>query len=492
MKLIKIEKEFFFSQELALEIDTVSKDDNKLAKKNALKKLKNEYKSLAKEIKPLVKENIQKTKEKYQKLEKEVEDDFQKHMEELNSVSRSTKAEKHEYNELLSGISIKRKRALKNLVRDRLQEEIDCKRAFIELRVEYTKLASKIGLKQSLGDLILTEHIESSNTKLLEKTLRDRNFWLSKISLFSFAVLAILYILVCLAGGIKIEYERILEGSSIIIAVALGGVFIYSMRSFDMSLGGGTAVAAALGGLVWQSTENIFLVLIVGICVGIIVELINSALASVLKLPVMVTTLAMSSVLSAILTNILETTATQTIRVTHIRHLDTFAFYFGVILLLFLITAFIFKATPVGRKNKMIGANSKSSKFSGVNITKQGLITFTIAGIAIGFGAMLYLVKSRTVSASSCSTIGLDVILAIVFGGMQTTGGPKSKISAAILGGLTATLISYLLIAIGRVANYPAITHYDSFAKGALFLIIVSVNTIGERTNRLPAIEMLW
>ncbi|UKI50717.1 MAG: hypothetical protein L6U99_04985 [Clostridium sp.] len=286
--------------------------------------------------------------------------------------------------------------------------------------------------------------------------------------------------------------RKILEGSSIIIAVALGGVFIYSMKSFDMSLGGGTALAAAMGAMIWNSTKNMFLVLIVAIIIGVVIELINAGLANVLKLPVMVTTLAMSSVLSAILSNILENTATQTIKVTGIKQFDVFIFYFGVILALFLFTSFIFKLTPVGRKNKMIGCNSVSSKYTGVNITKQGIITFFIAGIAIGVGATLYIVRSRTISASSCSTIGLDVILAVVFGGMQTTGGPKSKISAAIFGGLTATLISYLLVAIGRVSGFAGITNYESFVKGILFLAIVSLNTVGNRTNRLPAIEMMW
>ena len=75
---------------------------------------------------------------------------------------------------------------------------------------------------------------------------------------------------------------------------------------------------------------------------------------------------------------------------------------------------------------------------------------------------------------------------------MQVTGGAKSKISAAVFGGLTATLISYLLIAIGRVSGFSAITQYESFVKGLLFLIIVAVNTIGNRTNRLPAIELMW
>ena len=466
---------------------SIEPEDKKI-RAQALDLLNKEYHEWEIKVKENVRKNISLVKEEHNDITKQIESEYAANLKEINSLE----LDKKEYQIRKNGIDIKRKRALKTNIKNRLEDELVCKKELLDLRNEYVKLESQIRLKPSIISNLKTKNVEAMSTSSFEKTVRDRSFWLSKVSMFCFLILVIAYILVCVIGGIKIEYKKILEGSSIIIAVALGGVFIYSMKSFDMSLGGGTALAAAMGAMIWNSTKNMFLVLIVAIIIGVVIELINAGLANVLKLPVMVTTLAMSSVLSAILSNILENTATQTIKVTGIKQFDVFIFYFGVILALFLFTSFIFKLTPVGRKNKMIGCNSVSSKYTGVNITKQGIITFFIAGIAIGVGATLYIVRSRTISASSCSTIGLDVILAVVFGGMQTTGGPKSKISAAIFGGLTATLISYLLVAIGRVSGFAGITNYESFVKGILFLAIVSLNTVGNRTNRLPAIEMMW
>lgn len=493
----------------AKNVASKNKSKEKELVKKGMKLLKKEFSVHSKQVRSAIiktrksiLDNSQETKcqiiteyhNNIEELKKEKQEIYDRHSKSNSDKStiESYRREISSLKERKKGIEIKRKRALKGCNRDKIEELLEVKKSQMTLRSRRDQY--EVEIQGNLGFIsnINNQMVDKTSSTSIEKTLKDRSFWISKVSIFSFLFLLILYIVLCLIGGIKIEYQKIFEGSSIIIAVALGGVFIYSMKGFDMSLGGATALAAATGGMVWNATHNIFYVLLIGILVGVGIELVNSTLANLLKLPVMVTTLAMSSVLGSLLTNILEGTPTQTIKVEGIRGFDTFIFYFGVIVAFFLICAFIFKLSPVGRRNKMIGANRVCSKYTGVNATKQGLITFIIAGVAIGVGGMLYVVRSRTVSINSCSTIGLDVILAVVFGGMQVTGGPKSKISAAILGGLTATLISYILIAIGRVTGFSNITQYESFVKGLLFLSIVAVNQIGNSTKRLPAIEMMW
>ena len=497
MKLYGINKEIDFSSNLLAEIKELKQLQEKNKDKSYLKracdvnkKLKKEYKELTKKINVDVKVKLKSVKSDYAKTKLDMINNYKQQLNELNA--KQSNLNKNEFNEEKKALTIKHKRALKTYYVNKYEHLLSLKKDNLDFANYYLDLEKQILGKNTISSSIMAGFTERKSTTLLEKTLKDRYFWLSKISIFSFLFLFILYILICAIGGIKIEYEKIIEASSTIIVIALGGVFIYSMRSFDMSLGGAAALAAAAGATIWNKTNNIMLVLLVSIVIGVIIELINASLANVLKLPVMVTTLAMSSLLSTVLTDVLENTSTQTIKATGIKDFDTFAFYILVILVFFAICAFIFKISPVGRKNKMIGNNSVSARYTGINITKQGIITFIIAGVAIGTGALLYIVRSRTISTSSCSTIGLDVILAVVFGGMQVTGGAKSKISAAVFGGLTATLISYLLIAIGRVSGFSAITQYESFVKGLLFLIIVAVNTIGNRTNRLPAIELMW
>ncbi len=459
-------------------------------------KLKAEYKEMSKEVKVIVKNN---EKEYLEKFNVEKEELKSKYLEQKNSLESkkqnlTNKAEISKINEEEKGIDIQYKRARKKLQKDKYANILEIRRANIELVDEFADNEKDlIGYNSFITDLTVSR-VEKTSGNLVEKTVKDRAFWISKISLICFAVLVLLYVAICSIGGIPVEYQKILTNSSIIITVALGGVFIYSQKGFDMSLGGAVCLASICAALTWNKTQNILLTFSTAILVGIVVEVMNSTLANMLKLPVMVATLAMNSVLSSINTTILESDPTQTIKVSRslAQMLNQFWFYLLVVVVFFMICAFIFNRTPMGRRNKMLGCNKISSVFSGVNASRQGLYTFIIAGVAVGVGAILNITQTRVISTGTGSTIGLDVILAVVFGGMQVTGGPKSKISAAIVGGLTATLISYILIALGRVLGHPEISSYETFVKGALFLVIVFVNQIGIKTDRLPAIEMMW
>ena len=101
---------------------------------------------------------------------------------------------------------------------------------------------------------------------------------------------------------INIQYglKSIVNQSVVVAVVATGAIFIYTLGSFDISLGASTAVCALLGGMLYNKTESLWVML--GVCIGVavLIGLFNSVLASVFNLPVFVTTIAMLSVLNAL------------------------------------------------------------------------------------------------------------------------------------------------------------------------------------------------
>ena len=157
-----------------------------------------------------------------------------------------------------------------------------------------------------------------------------------------------------------------------------------------------------------------------------------------------------------------------------------------IVYALFLVSFFllcwaIFNYTKLGRRNKMIGSNATAAKFSGVSIMKAGIISFAISGLGLGIAGFLFTSYKQGSSFSTgtiLDTIGLNVVIAIVFGGMTTSGGPRSRISCAIIGAFFGIFLDEIFRALG-------IADYRFLAKGIVFLVVSFFNMYSTRPKML-------
>ena len=125
----------------------------------------------------------------------------------------------------------------------------------------------------------------------------------------AFASVAGLLVLIAtyyIIGGIKdanVAYglQAVVNQSVVVALVATGAVFIYTLGSFDISLGAATGVSALLGAMAYNATGSLIVMFLVCVGVALLIGFINSSLASVFNLPIFVTTVAMMSVLSALM-----------------------------------------------------------------------------------------------------------------------------------------------------------------------------------------------
>ena len=110
--------------------------------------------------------------------------------------------------------------------------------------------------------------------------------------LFGLLALFIAFLVLGTAQDINISYglKSIINQSVVVAVVATGAIFIYTLGSFDISLGASVAVSALIGGMVYNKTESIFVMTVACIGVAVLIGLFNSVLASVFNLPVFVTT----------------------------------------------------------------------------------------------------------------------------------------------------------------------------------------------------------
>lgn len=303
--------------------------------------------------------------------------------------------------------------------------------------------------------------------------------------LFGLIALFAAFLILGTIRDINVSYglKSIVNQSVVVAVVATGAIFIYTLGSFDISLGASTAVSALIGGMVYIKTENLFLMTLVCIGVAVLVGLFNSVLASVFNLPVFVTTIAMLSVLNALVLVLISINGTGSeiaVPAAAVKPLNNTTFKIVTLLIFAFFSIFIFSFTKIGRMQKFIGGNPICAKLSGISEKKMAIIAFAMSGVGVGLGAFLSIIYAPTLTRNTASSVGMDVIIAIVFGGMPVSGGARSKIYAAVIGAFSMTLLSQIMVMFNLNSGI------GQMVKAAIFILVVFLATSDQRGNMLP------
>ena len=318
---------------------------------------------------------------------------------------------------------------------------------------------------------------------------KNKKMMISALPFVALVVLLAVFCGIVSSKGYRLDmYIKIVFNEGIVLSiVATGAIFIYTLGSFDISLGAATLFAATLGVLTYNATENFALMIIVILLAGIVCSLVNSVLASIFHIPVFVTTVAMMSVLSAIASQIITTKGGAvggiSIPSEVVKHLDNSAFKIGVLVIWVAICVFVFDYTKFGRREQFVGGNPICAQLSGIKYNTYAILGFLLAGVGVGIGAFMTLVYTPSVTTTTAGDIGMNIMVAIVFGGMPISGGARSKIYAAVVGGFSYIVLNNILdLLIDSTSGY-GITQIVS---AVFFLIIVYVASVNYRSQTLP------
>lgn len=298
-------------------------------------------------------------------------------------------------------------------------------------------------------------------------------------------VLVMGFFIIGTAKDINIAYglKSVINQSVVVAVVATGAVFIYTLGSFDISLGASVAVSALLGGMTYLRTESIALMFLACIGVAVLVALINSVLASVFNLPVFVTTIAMLSVLNALVLLLISINGTGSeiaVPMAAVSRYDSIAFKVVILVLYFALCMFVFNFTPIGRRQKFLGGNPLCAKLTGISLKKYSIIAFVLSGIGVGLGAFLSIIYAPTLTKNTASSVGMDVIIAIVFGGMPVSGGARSKIYAAVIGAFSMTFLGQIMTLFNLNSGI------GQMVKAVIFILVVFIASGDHRSKELP------
>jgi ribose transport system permease protein len=268
---------------------------------------------------------------------------------------------------------------------------------------------------------------------------------------------------------------------------AIGAVFVFAAGFFDMSIGASVNFAAVLGAMSTVATGNMMVGLIATLATALVLGLLKGMLAAYVNVPFFIFTIILASIFSALVTVILgESSMILFDDISNIHEIaiigrDTLTVIsFAVVAVFFIFCLILFNYTPIGLKAKNMGGNPVAAKQSGIDTKRSTFVVFLISALGIALAAFLILIRMRTASSGTASTVSNDVMVALVVGGMPLSGGARSKISAGLVGAISITVLNSGLAILGLTAG-----HIQLF-RGFVFIIVVLIASLSYRGKLLP------
>jgi ribose transport system permease protein len=266
---------------------------------------------------------------------------------------------------------------------------------------------------------------------------------------------------------------------------AIGTAYLIISGNIDLSIGSLFALCAAVAAILSLSI-NPHLALVVGVAVGGLLGLVNGMLVWRIKISPIIITLGSLTIIRGA---DLLLTGGYTIRgvpesftaIGQWRPLDV-PTSLWVFLILAVIAHFILHDTTIGRHIFAIGGNREASEASGLTVRRLTLGVFAVNGVIVGVAGVLAASRFGTAAPSFGIGYELDVITAVILGGVAFNGG-EGNIVGVILAVMLLGVINSGLVSLGIDP------HYTEVVKGTALILAVTLDQLSqERQDRFRTI----
>lgn len=322
-----------------------------------------------------------------------------------------------------------------------------------------------------------------------KKAKRDVARLIGNIAPYAGLVIIIVLFQILTGGKLlgKVNLQSMVNNVIVTALCTIGAVFVFSAGFFDMSIGASVNFAAVLATMATVATGKFAVGLLVALGVALALGLLKGLLAAYVNVPFFIFTIILGSVFSSLVTVIMGKSSmillddpTNPFIIDFVASDTLTIINFSTVALFFLVCLVLFNFTPVGLKAKNMGGNMVAARQSGINTKKTTFTVFVVSAVGIALAAFLILLRTRSVSSGTASTVSNDVMVALVVGGMPLSGGARSKISAGLVGAVTITVLNSGLGILGMTAGEIQI------CRGFVFIIVVLVASLSYRGKLLP------
>ena len=227
-------------------------------------------------------------------------------------------------------------------------------------------------------------------------------------------------------------------------------------RNVDLSVGSVVGLSAYVSANMFQQHPGIAIpvVFLVGLGIGLACGIATGVITAIGRVPSLVVTLAMLYIIRGVDTIIVgsgqvvaNSLPNSFINIFHatILGIPDLALATAAVVA---VAAYYLRSFRSGRDLYAIGSDPAAAGLAGIPIAKRVFTAFVLSGAIAGLGGVVWATQYNTIDSTAATGLELQVIAAVVVGGVAIFGGSGSVVGAA-LGALLLQTISSALNVLG-------------------------------------------
>jgi methyl-galactoside transport system permease protein len=315
------------------------------------------------------------------------------------------------------------------------------------------------------------------------------------------AIMLVLLALVVVIGIINSTFfsldnlRNILIISSVRVIIALGCGGILITAGTDLSAGRTVGLTASIAASLLQRPDYadrmyremgplpLLIPIAIAVLVGLLVGLLNGSIVAYLKVPPFITTLGTMVIVYGAASIYVDRPPRGAQPIGGLRpdftNIGTgylgpngdFSIPYLVIIALVIIVLYwvMLNKTRLGKNVYAIGGNPRAATVSGVDVNKNLIMIYAIAGMLYGLAGALLAARTGGATNNYGQMYELDAIAAAVIGGVSTSGG-IGKVGGMITGVLIFEVLNNGLVILGVNA------YWQQVIKGVIIVAAVAVD----------------
>ena len=338
------------------------------------------------------------------------------------------------------------------------------------------------------------EFADKASTMQKVQSSLHRYPWLSP--LFVLALLLVIFGVLGLVMGVGDlgnffkpgTISLMLQQTVIVGTLAIAQTIVILTAGIDLSIGAimvfaqmfmaNLAVYTTASNVTFMAGQNPVLAVFIGLIVATLAGGLNGFLIVRFNLPPFIVTLGTLSIFTALTLILFKARTIQGKEMPDFMLLMSTKFELGpltftlgliVMLLLYVLFAYILRGTAWGTHVYAVGDDPVAAELSGINVKRVLFSVYVVAGVVIGVAAWITIGRTAAASPNVAPEINLETITAVVIGGTSLFGG-RGRLLGTLLGTFIIVVLDFGLSLAGLDQAYRVL------AIGVLVIAAVAVD----------------